>query len=275
MREPRFTVVTPTLNCGAVLARNLASVAGQDFAPDELEHWVIDGGSRDGTLDLLRFQPFAKFISEPDRGLSDAVNKGILRAAGEWILWVNADDELAPGALAAIRRGIADHPDARMFCGAEEIYSYDGRLEQLLPPCRYEFEALLRREFSINQAATVVHREVYHAAGLLNATYRHAMDYEWTVRAASRFNTILLDHVLARYHRRPGSIMDAGMAQQYRAILRVRRQWCRPYFEPAELALRTYILLDPLRQVRWLRRMVRRAKELAGHAPLHPLPQQP
>src|SRR5205809_5853400 len=106
MSEPFFTIVTPTLNCGDCLPRNLRSVWSQSLASDEVEQWVIDGGSTDGTLALLRQNPDVEYISEKDRGLSDAVNKGIERAKGDWIIWLNADDELAPGALVAFKAAL-------------------------------------------------------------------------------------------------------------------------------------------------------------------------
>src|SRR6266508_2875793 len=101
MTKPLFSVVTPALNCGRYLPRNLASVQSQGLPQREIEQWVINGGYRDGTVELLKRQPEIRYISEQDGGLSDAVNKGIQRASGHWIVWLNADDELAPGALTA------------------------------------------------------------------------------------------------------------------------------------------------------------------------------
>ena len=94
----RFSVITPSFNCGNCIADNFRSVRDQGFPPDQLEQWVIDGGSTDGTVELLTQQPDIKWISETDRGLSDAVNKGIQRATGDWIIWLNADDLLAKDA---------------------------------------------------------------------------------------------------------------------------------------------------------------------------------
>src|SRR5437667_5497465 len=101
MTNPLFTVVTPSLNCGVYLPRNLASVQSQGLPQREIEQWVIDGGSTDGTVELLNRQAGIHYISEKDGGLSHAVNKGIQRASGLWIIWLNADDELAPGVLTA------------------------------------------------------------------------------------------------------------------------------------------------------------------------------
>ena len=154
MSRPFFSIVTPALNARAFLPRNRASVCAQGMAPGEVEHWVIDGGSKDGTVEWLQTQADVKFISEKDRGLSDAVNKGIQRATGEWILWLNADDELAPGAMAKFKEAVARFPDARMFCGAEEMRGYDGTVEEVLEPWDYNLKELLGTRIAINQAAT-------------------------------------------------------------------------------------------------------------------------
>lgn len=271
MTRPLFTVVTPALNSREFLPRNIASVRAQGMATREVEHWIIDGGSTDGTAAWLETQPSVKFISEPDRGLADAVNKGLGRATGEWILWVNADDELAPGAMARFRTATARFPDARIFCGAEELRSYDGTVEQILPPWDYNLRDLTGTRFGINQAATWVHRSVYERVGGLDTSFRHAMDYEWTVRAMQVFSCQPIPEVLAIYYRRPGSLMDANMAGFYADFLRVRRKLGLGRLARGEFQIRFYLLTEPVRRVRWIRQIVRRAKALFGRAPAHPI----
>src|SRR5207247_155006 len=109
----------------------------QGLAPGQIEHWVIDSGSTDGTVALLEKQPDIKYVSEKDRGLSDAVNKGVRRANGQWIIWLNADDELAPGALARFQETIKNYPGTCIFCGAQKVMGYDGSLESITQPWDY------------------------------------------------------------------------------------------------------------------------------------------
>src|SRR5688500_2854733 len=87
---PSVSIVTPCLNAAATIEHTLESVRAQDHG--HVEHIVVDGGSTDGTLDLLQRAPGIRFISEPDRGLSDAVNKGVAMATGDVVGWLNADD---------------------------------------------------------------------------------------------------------------------------------------------------------------------------------------
>jgi glycosyltransferase involved in cell wall biosynthesis len=268
----RFTIITPAFNCRQFLPRNLASVRAQRVPPEQLEHWVIDGGSKDGTVEYLQQQTDVKFISEPDRGLAHAVNKGIERAKGEWIIWLNADDELADDALAEFLKALPLYPDTYIFAGAQKLFGYDGTLERISEGWDYNLNDLLGRRTAIVQASTFVHRRVYDEVGLLDESYRYAMDYEWTVRAMHRFRCQKLATILTHYHRRPGSITDAGMPNSFRDILRVRRKYGRSRIEPAEWGFRFYIWTEPLRRIIWLRRGVRAIKGVFGHKPLHPVP---
>lgn len=269
--SPLFTIVTPALNCAGFLPRNIASVRAQQLPSGHIEHWVIDGGSSDGTAALLQQCPEIKFISEKDRGLSDAVNKGIQRATGEWILWLNADDELAPGALSQFLEARQAFPEVRLFCGAQKVFGYDGTLEVVTPGWNYNLKELLGSRTAVVQASTFVHRSVYEKVGLLDESFRAAMDYEWIVRARHAFVCQPLPILLTHYHRRPGSIMDQGIARQHREFQRVRRRYGQSRFAAAEFRIWFYLATEPLRRVHWLRRMVRRVKRVFGQEPLHPM----
>lgn len=92
---PRISLVTPTFRQAATLRETIESVLGQDHR--DLEYWVIDAGSQDGTVEMLReYERDARFhwISEPDKGQSDAINKGLARCTGEIFNWINSDDYL-------------------------------------------------------------------------------------------------------------------------------------------------------------------------------------
>ena len=97
-----FTIITANLNHGRFLAECLESVAAQTGV--SVEHLVLDGGSTDDSAAITSRFPHATWSQEPDKGMSDAINKGFNRARGEWVIWLNADDRLRPGALAAIKQ---------------------------------------------------------------------------------------------------------------------------------------------------------------------------
>ena len=115
---PRISIVTPTFNQGRYIEQTILSVANQDY-PD-VEHIVVDGGSTDETPAVLdRYaNHFAHVVSEPDQGQSDAINKGFSRATGEILTWINSDDMLAPGALAAAAMAITGSDGRRAADGS-------------------------------------------------------------------------------------------------------------------------------------------------------------
>jgi len=129
MSLPRLSVVTPSYEQAAYIRETLESVRTQDY-PD-IEHVVVDGGSTDGTvgmLETLAAETAAadhydlRWVSEPDRGQTHAINKGIGMATGEWVGWQNSDDLYLPGAFETFAETLADNPDAEVIYGDLRIF---------------------------------------------------------------------------------------------------------------------------------------------------------
>src|SRR3954451_24008443 len=112
---PTITIVTPAFNAIETIGETLASVRAQEHPA--LEHLVIDGGSTDGTVDLLREAPGIRWISEPDNGLAHAMNKGIALAKGQILGELNADDVYRPHALRHVTEAFAARPEAEWLTG--------------------------------------------------------------------------------------------------------------------------------------------------------------
>ena len=106
---PKISVVTPSFNSVHTIRDTIESVRQQGY-PNH-EHFVIDGGSKDGTLDILKEYPHLLWVSEKDEGHYHAMNKGLQRATGEIVNILNADDCFRPGALQAVGRAFSEHPD--------------------------------------------------------------------------------------------------------------------------------------------------------------------
>ena len=120
---PSITVITPSYNAARTIEETLASVRAQGYP--QLEHIVVDGGSTDGTVEILRAAPGIRWISEPDRGLAHAMNKGIAMATGEIVGELNADDVYEPGALHAVDAAFT--PAVQWLTGYCRIIDGDGR----------------------------------------------------------------------------------------------------------------------------------------------------
>jgi glycosyltransferase involved in cell wall biosynthesis len=123
--NPKISIITPTFNGMATLRETIASVLSQDYK--NWEHIVIDGGSTDGTVDLLRSYPRLQWVSEKDRGHYDAMNKGITRASGDVVAILNADDCYRPHALSEVANAFDKHPDWDALFGDVVYIDGEGR----------------------------------------------------------------------------------------------------------------------------------------------------
>jgi glycosyltransferase involved in cell wall biosynthesis len=124
----KISIITPTFNGAAYLRGALDSILKQSGNSFSLESIVIDGGSTDGTLELLRAidDPRMRFVSERDSGQAHAINKGLSMAGGDVVAWLNADDLYCPGALQAVARAFAENSEAQWLVGGCDVIDADG-----------------------------------------------------------------------------------------------------------------------------------------------------
>ena len=108
--EPDFSIITPSYNYARYVRECIESVKNQEGVT--FEHIIQDAGSTDGTLDILHSYPHLKLHVEKDSGMSEGINRGFRKARGKWVMWLNTDDRLLPGALAAVKAFADSRPDA-------------------------------------------------------------------------------------------------------------------------------------------------------------------
>jgi glycosyltransferase involved in cell wall biosynthesis len=196
MMNPRVSVVTPSFNQAGFLEQTLLSVLDQDYSPIDL--LVIDGGSTDGTIELIkRYEHrLAYWVSEKDKGQADAINKGLKRATGDIVAFLNSDDYYYPGAVSKIVDVFRKQPDVGVVYGqARWITSDDRPLNQT--HIAVDGQAMLERFASLPQPAVFLRREVLERIGGLDPTFHWALDSEWFFRAVGNFKAIALPSVLA------------------------------------------------------------------------------
>lgn len=197
--RPLLTIVTICRNAASNIEPTLRSVAVQDYS--SIEYIVVDGASTDATPSIIeRFRGgIARLISEPDRGIAHAFNKGIAASTGQWILLLNAGDAFTqPGALSQLaeRTGSgARLVSARARCGRKTIPRY---------AIRPWLGLLLRAHLS--HQATLVHRDVYAEYGAYDESFRIRMDFDFFLRVLRREAVEFIDRELVRFE--PGGISD-------------------------------------------------------------------
>ncbi|HLM07995.1 MAG TPA: glycosyltransferase family 2 protein [Blastococcus sp.] len=191
-----ISVLTPTYQSGGFLPTALASVA-----PSGVQHVVMDGGSSDGTVELLRAAPSVVWRSEPDRGQSDALNKALAEAKGEYIGWLNADEFYLPGVLEWVQQKLSAGDIDVLFGDFAEVDT-EGRLLRLVTNHRYMPSLLRRVGCYVPSCAVFMRRELVEQVGAWREDRRTIMDWDLFLR---------LDVAGARFHYEP--FVAAGFAR--------------------------------------------------------------
>ena len=196
----RVTIVTPSYNQAQFLEETILSVLNQGWA--DLEYFVIDGSSSDASVQII--QKYAArltdWISEQDHGQAEAINKGLQRATGEIVAWINSDDYYLPGAIERAVRVFEQNPQAGLVYG--DVLSIDAQGQNFNLQTFQPYTLLDLMSFQIiSQPAVFMRRDVLLQAGLLDPDYHYLLDHQLWLRMA-RSPMVYLPETLAaaRYH---------------------------------------------------------------------------
>jgi glycosyltransferase involved in cell wall biosynthesis len=263
-----FSIITPSFNYGRFIGDCLASVASQEGVT--FEHLVFDGGSTDDTRAVAAGYPHASFVQERDRGMCDAINKGFLAASGDWVMWLNADDRLLPGALAAVKRFAAGRPDADLIYGGWNFINEDGSFCRRMTLFPYIQAMMIYMGCYIGSTATFIRRSTVIDEGFfLNENFKYVMDGEYYARlGAVGKRLVYFPKVLAdfRLHGENLSMRNRGdrgvngwleLQKQFAESKAYRRAYGSTWFEDEHLnALRDSFLYLFFRSIKPLLKLV-------------------
>ena len=273
----KISIIIPSFNQGPFIEDTLRSVFSQENGA-AYEVLVMDGGSTDGTVDILRGYAdcLAYVESVADLGQTHAINKGLARMSGDVWMYLNSDDLLAPGALARVAQGFAD-PKVMWISGACENFDSTGpigavrvarveRMKDYLAPWNRRSQYVF--PFS---GTCYMRREVVEQIGFFNESYSYSMDIEYYCRAVFEggFSQTIIPDVLARWRWQPASkTMRTGIAYAFRAEeVRIAQCYahCLPTDQQAEIEdeIRLQLKSLPVREAMWLLGEGRRQEALA------------
>ena len=231
MTSVKFSIVTPTFNQAVYIERTLQSVLGQ-LVDREVEYLLIDGGSTDGTLDILeKYAGRIRMVSEPDRGMADALNKGFALCTGNVIGWLNSDDLYLPGTLQKVAAWFENNPgsgwvygncrmiDAQDRATRKWITAYKNHLSG-----KFSYERLLVENF-ISQPAVFMRREALQAAGPVDLDLPAAMDYDLWIRLAKLGKPGYIHDDLACFRVHDESISSLGYKAQFKEQYMIHKRY--------------------------------------------------
>jgi len=202
-RSPLVSVVTPSFNQGAFLEETILSVLSQQYP--NLEYLVLDGGSSDGSVDVIRrhAERLAYWASEPDGGQADAVNKGFARATGEILGWLNSDDTYEPGAVRAAVETFCAHPEADALYGDCAYVDEAGKPLTVFRGQPFDLAAYLTTEGFIHQPTVFFRRRVLEQIGFLDPAFHLCLDYEYWLRIGLACRWHYVPRTMARFRLHP------------------------------------------------------------------------
>ncbi|VAX31503.1 Glycosyl transferase, family 2 [hydrothermal vent metagenome] len=222
MHYPKISIVTPSYNQGQFIEETILSVKNQDY-PD-IEHIIIDGGSTDNTIEILqKYEAIynMRWVSEPDEGQADAVNKGFEMAEGDIIGWLNSDDlYFSRNAVSTIVAQFRKNPDVDIIYGNSVKINSKNKIMRLKVIPEFKYARLLRHCFIIQPS--VFYRASVIRMDKLNISLKYSMDYEYWLRLGRKYKWMKIDNILSadRNHEERKIIKDIDKSYLETKLLR-------------------------------------------------------
>ena len=256
MNLPLVSVVTPSYNRAGFLEETIDSVLSQSYP--RIEYIIVDGGSTDGSLDIIRryADQLAWWLSEPDQGQTDAINKGFAHATGEIFAWLNSDDTYLPQAVAEAVAVLQASPETGMVYGDANLVDEEGRVIGQFPARQTDYQRLRRGYVHIPQQASFFRAALWRRVGPLDPSFYFAMDYDLWVRLAKIASLRYYPRTWANFRLHGGAKSLTADDRCWPEMVRVHRREGGSWFSwlVFKAAVRPYIYAWlPWRFRTWLR----------------------
>jgi glycosyltransferase involved in cell wall biosynthesis len=251
-----ISIVTPSYNQAKYLEATIQSVLGQKGV--DLEYIIMDGGSTDGSVDIIRKydKELAHWISEPDQGQTDAINKGFSLAKGDFLAWINSDDTYEPGAFKEAVDFLNSHPEVGLVYGATHFINAEGNVIGEFPAAQTDFRRLRQGYVHIPQQAAFFRASLWRQVGPLDPSFYFAMDYDLWVRLAALTKLVYIPKPWANFRLHGDAKTIAADDRCWPEMLKVHRRNGGAWFSVIVAKYWVRKMAGPL--IRWRRqRMIK------------------
>jgi glycosyltransferase involved in cell wall biosynthesis len=196
MENLKITIITPSFNQGDFIEETICSVINQNYS--NLEYIIIDGGSEDNTKDVVKkySDRIAYWVSEKDKGQSNAINKGFEKASGDIIAWLNSDDLYCENAIKDVVKLFNENPDVDIIYG--DVINFNETGKELYVANQFELFDFFSR-VSLHQPGVFWRKKVIDEVGLLNESLHYCMDYDFWMRIFFNYKSLKTDIVFSRF----------------------------------------------------------------------------
>lgn len=246
------SIVTPSFNQARFLEATIQSVLGQDY-PD-IEYIIVDGGSTDGSEAIIRkyADRLAWWVSEPDRGQTDAINKGFARARGDVLAWINSDDTYQPGAVREAVDYLTSRDEIGLVYGDANYIDEHGRVIGRFPAAQTDYRRLRAGYVHIPQQSSFFRASLWRQVGPLDPSFFFAMDYDLWVRLAALAPVCYHPRPWANFRLHSSAKTISADDRCWPEMLRVHRRLGGSWFAPIVFKYYVRKLASPY--INWRRR---------------------
>jgi len=259
MENLLVSIVTPSLNQAEYLEETILSVLNQTYP--NIEYIVIDGASTDGSREIIRkyAKQLSYWVSETDKGQTDAINKGFARARGKMLGWINSDDTLLPGAVQAAVTFLNTHADVGLVYGDANYIDEKSRVIGKFPAAQTDLARLRRGYVHIPQQAAFFRADLWRQVAPLDDSFYFAMDYDLWTRLAAISKIQYVPQVWANFRLHADAKTITADDRCWPEMLRVHYREGGSGFAPIVLKYHLRRLAAPI--IRWRRQRLFSQKE--------------
>ncbi len=244
---PLVSIITPSFNQARFLEATIRSVLGQDYP--NIEYIIVDGGSTDNSVDVIKkyASELAWWVSEKDKGQTDAINKGFNRAKGEILAWVNSDDTYNPGAISAAVKYLTENSEVAMVYGDCNYINEEGKIIGQFPAAQTDYRKLRAGYVHIPQQTMFFRAKYWQELGPLDSSFYFAMDYDlWTRIAAKSRIKYIQGQTWANFRIHTNSKTNVNDERGWQEMLRVHYRDGGSFFSVIVAKYYTRKIVGPL-----------------------------